>query len=135
MNDNDSILSTLGSGSTGNYYNYNTKFSWSWPNPNEWITAADVDKEELLKKLLESEDEFMPILKKYLVGYLDKIMENPEPIIKDLIREKDSRISELEKKISDLEKMLDYINGLFGLKTGILENNGLPYTTTSSHWI
>ncbi len=68
---------------------------------------GEKDKEELLTKLLESEDDLMPILKKYLVGYLDKIMENPEPIIKELIKEKDEEIKRLNKEVEELKKEVE----------------------------
>ena len=68
------------------------------------------DKEELLKKLLESENDLMPILKEYLVGYLDKILDNPEPLIKDLIKEKDEKIQELSKRLDDLEKRVSELS-------------------------
>ena len=65
------------------------------------------DKAALVEKILEDEDEFMPILKKYLVGYLDKVLENPEPLVKELIKEKDDKINELSKEVEDLKKEVE----------------------------
>ena len=100
-----------------NYYStinpiYSDTYSVSWDLTS--LLSCE-QKKELMTKLLESEDEFMPILKKYLVGYLDKILDNPEEIIKDLVKEKDSKIQELESKVSDLEKEIKDIKSLLPL--------------------
>lgn len=76
-------------------------YTWSW---NIVDMMSKVDKAALVEKILEDEDEFMPILKKYLVGYLDKVLENPEPLVKELIKEKDDKINELSKEVEDLKK-------------------------------
>ena len=68
----------------------------------------DKDKlKDLLFNFLEKEDDVMPILKEYLVGYLDKIMKDPDPIIKDLIKEKDKEINELRTEVERLKSMVD----------------------------
>lgn len=81
-----------------------TYTSWSW---NVGDMMSKEDKEALVEKILEDEDEFMPILKKYLVGYLDKVLENPEPLVKELIKEKDDKINELSKEVEDLKKEVE----------------------------
>lgn len=105
MND---ITATLTSASTSSNY-YTVSDSW---NTSPAFNLVDLllskeQREELLMKLLESEDELMPILKKYLVGYLDKIMDNPGEIIKELLKEKDTEIESLKKKVSDLEEKVN----------------------------
>ena len=92
--------STVLSNNLGNYYSYSFDLE---------SMLSKEDREKLLTRLLEDEDDLMPILKKYLVGYLDQFMENPESILKDLIKEKDNKINDLEKKIEDLEKKIDSI--------------------------
>lgn len=79
-------------------------YTWSW---NVVDMMSKEDKATLVEKILEDEDEFMPILKKYLVGYLDKVLENPEPLVKELIKEKDDKINELSKEVEDLKKEVE----------------------------
>lgn len=79
-------------------------YTWSW---NIVDMMSKEDKATLVEKILEDEDEFMPILKKYLVGYLDKVLENPEPLVKELIKEKDNKINELSKEVEDLKKEVE----------------------------
>ena len=81
-----------------------SNYTWSLNLGN---LISKEDKVELVEEILENEDEFMPILKKYLVGYLDKILENPEPLIKELIKEKDDKIDELSKEVSNLKKEVE----------------------------
>lgn len=97
------LTATLTSTSS-NYYTVSDPWSYTF---NLTDLLSKEQKEELLMKLLESEDELMPILKKYLVGYLDKIMDNPEEIIKELLKEKDIEIESLKKKVSDLEEKVN----------------------------
>lgn len=96
----NNISGSILSNNLGTYYSYSFDLD---------SILSKEDKEKLLTKLLEDEDDLMPILKKYLVGYLDQFMENPESILKDLIKEKDDKINDLEKKIEDLEKKIDFI--------------------------
>ena len=75
-----------------------------------WDLSKIMDKDklkDLLFSFLEKEDDVMPILKEYLVGYLDKIMKDPDPIIKDLIKEKDNEINELRIEVERLKSMVD----------------------------
>ena len=81
-----------------------SNYTWSL-NLGKLISKED--KEELVEEILGNEDEFMPILKKYLVGYLDKVLENPEPLVKELIKEKDDKINELSKEVEDLKKEVE----------------------------
>ena len=83
---------------------YKTSYNYSF-DLSDFISKED--KEAVIKKLLENEDDLMPILKQYLVKYLDSVMENPESIVKDLIKEKDDRISNLEKKVEKLERQIE----------------------------
>lgn len=94
-------------GTTGNYYSTNsaTSYGYSW-NLSDFIGKEE--KEKIIEKILEDEDDLMPILKQYLAKYLDSIMENPESIVKELIKEKDDRINKLEKRVEELEKQLEF---------------------------
>ena len=98
---------TMMNGITGNYYSTNsaTSYGYSW-NLSDFIGKEE--KEKIIEKMLEDEDDLMPILKQYLAKYLDDIMENPESIVKELIKEKDDRINKLEKRVEELEKQLEF---------------------------
>lgn len=97
------------------------------------LVSEDMDKEEIIKRLLENEDELMPILKKYLVGCLEKVMENPEEIIKDLIKEKDSTIEDLKKEVNDLKERLAHFENYFMMMNNLkYQQNSNPYTISST---
>ena len=101
-------METLTNSNNGRFYTSSTidpgAYTWSW---NVVDMMSKEDKAALVEKILEDEDEFMPILKKYLVGYLDKVLENPEPLVKELIKEKDNKINELSKEVEDLKKEVE----------------------------
>lgn len=111
----ESINSAITSDLTRKGYETYSSATWS-PSIKNLINIDDFisneDKVELIEKILENEDEFMPILKKYLVGYLDKILDNPEPIIKDLIKEKDDKINELNKEVEQLKEEISNIKNI-----------------------
>ena len=87
------------------------------------------DKEKIISDLLDKEDDLMPILKKYLVGYLDKIMENPDSIIDKLIKEKDTEIKELKDRVNKLEEKVNSLeNSRLNIPTP-LGPSPLPYPT------
>lgn len=103
---------------------YGTNYNISWDLTS--LLTHD-QKEELMTRLLENEDEFMPILKKYLVGYLDKILDNPEQIIKEVVMEKDEKIKNLENKVRDLESEIEKLKALSPVKLN-------PIIDTGDYW-
>jgi hypothetical protein len=110
--------------STSSYLDYctdsllGTEYSYNLSN----LLLSKEDKETLITDILESEDELMPIIKKYLVGYLDKIMENPDPIIDKLIKEKDTEIKELKDRVNQLEKQVSILKNYTPIPLGIQPN-------------
>jgi len=92
---------------------------------------SDKDKEELLMSLLDKEDDLMPILKKYLVGYLEKIMDNPKEIVKELIDDKDDKIQNLEQEIKNLRLEVDCLRKAL-LATQVPPLPYTPYTSNPS---
>ena len=116
------------SGNNGRVYTSATidpsAYTWSW---NVGDMMSKEDKAALVEKILEDEDEFMPILKKYLVGYLDKVLENPEPLIKELIKEKDEKISELSKEVEDLKKEVEALKNVRSIPTPDVPLDPNPY--------
>lgn len=91
---------------------------------------SDKDKEEILMSLLDKEDDLMPILKKYLVGYLEKIMDNPKELVKELIDDKDDKIQNLEQEIKNLRLEIDYLRN--ALLTTQVPPPYTPYTGNPS---
>ena len=92
---------------TYSYYDYD--FTDAWQN-----LIGKVDEEKIIKRLLDNEEEFIPLIKKYLVKYLDSVLENPSELVGEavekLIKEKDSEIEELKKRIDFLEKRVDILS-------------------------
>ena len=123
--------------STSNFFDYctdslqETKYSQNLGN----LLLSKEDKEKLITDILESEDELMPILKKYLVGYLDKIMENPDSIIDRLIKEKDTEIKELRDRVNQLEKQVSILENIINIPLGVQPMNPIqpnPYNPWGS---
>ena len=54
----------------------------------------------------------MPLVKNYLVKYLDKVMDEPEEIVKELIKEKDEKIVAAIKE-TDNQTLHDIVNESF----------------------
>lgn len=120
---------------SGNYVTTSTTVPYSTISTTSTYSVGGIETcntignqiEDTINNFLESEDDLMPILKKYLIGCLDKVLEDPEPLIKDLIKEKDKKIIELEEKVKDLERQIDLISGLFSpYKPPILPNTNIP---------
>ena len=105
-------------------------YSSSW-DVNFKIKDLISDKEEILLSLLDKEDDLMPILKKYLVGYLEKIMDNPKEIVKELIDDKDDKIQNLEQEIKNLRIEVDYLRNAL-LATQVPPPPYTPYTGNPS---
>ena len=89
---------------------------------------SDKDKEEVLMSLLDKEDDLMPILKKYLVGYLEKIMDNPKEIVKELIDDKYDKIQNLKQEIKNLEQEIKNLRlEVDDLRNALLTTQVPPY--------
>ncbi len=87
------------------------------------------DIKEEIKKIIEDEDEMMPLVKNYLRKYLEKVMEAPEEVIKEMIQkdkeieEQKKEISELKNAISKLEMEIDWIK-----RRGVMEGQDVTKT-------
>lgn len=123
-----------------NYY-YDYDFTDALKN---LVGANEATEERIIHRLLDNEEEFIPLIKKYLVKYLDSVLENPSELIGEavekLIKEKDSEIEELKKRIDFLEKRVDILTSnnpsdcLNGAETWISTNDTWKsniYTTTA----
>ena len=110
---------------------------------------ANLDDEELRKRIAAKinevldEDTTIEIMKKYLLGFIDKNIENPENLIKDVLVKRDEELNkykdELDKcreeidqlrvEICNLKAYLPVINPIMP-NPGIFPDPYLPLTTT-----
>ena len=113
-----STLSNGGSYTNSGYVSYTTNPYYNTWSIDSTEIAVGVDEDEIKKSIerfISSEDDMMPLIKKYLRGYLEEILDNPDIILnideayKATELELDfakTRISKLEKEIKDLKEML-----------------------------
>ena len=116
------------------YYSGNTYTTTSgyYGYENEVMDKGDIKEE--IKKIIEDEDEMMPFVKNYLRKYLEKVMEAPEEVIKEMMRkdkeieEQKKEISELKNAISELRREIDYIKGNGYTKSPYYNDLGITWT-------
>ena len=71
--------------------------------------------EAILSGIFENETDLVPLVKNYFIKYLDKVMEDPDEIIKEAIRAKDEEIKELKEDLKSLTVRLDSLTKLLSL--------------------
>lgn len=106
---------------------YNGAYDGS--NASSWTSAYDdyggfiytngkINKdlvEAILSGIFENETDLVPLVKNYFIKYLDKVMEDPDEIIKEVIRAKDEEIKELKEDLKSLNTRLDSLTKLLSL--------------------
>lgn len=88
-------------------------------------------KNSISKKinLILDEDTTIQIMKDYLLKFIDKNIDNPENLIKEVLIRKDEELNECKKEIEQLKKELNDIrNLLFYIPTN---TNPYPFYPTS----
>ena len=110
-----------------------------WEYTIDKLNLSDDTINKIIKKILDSDDDLLPLVKNYLIKYLDQVMDNPEEIIKDLIKEKDTEISRLREELDSLTKRLEKLEkerpfDLGGIKLGEVDTES-PGEWTTTNWI
>lgn len=110
-----------------------------WEYTIDKLNLSDDTINKIIKKILDSDDDLLPLVKNYLIKYLDQVMDNPEEIIKDLIKEKDTEISRLREELDSLTKRLEKLEkerpfNLGGIKLGEVDTES-PGEWTTTNWI
>lgn len=67
---------------------------------------TDEELDRVVEKVLDKEEDFMPIFRRYLTKYLDGILDDPSELVKDVIKEKDKEINRLRDQVGQLEEKL-----------------------------
>ena len=139
-------LTNLGNGivcntATGNYYSTTASCSFDpWDIAEGPETLGDVVKKRL-EDLIEDEDEMMPLIKNYLRKYLEKVMDNPDEIIKrdEEIKKQKEEIKDLKEQIKSLKEEIRVLQSYkpFGLGDYDYPSTNIPgitVTTADSSW-
>lgn len=107
-----------------------------WEYTIDKLNLSDDTINKIIKKILDSDDDLLPLVKNYLIKYLDQVMDNPEEIIKDLIKEKDTEISRLREELDSLTKRLEKLEkeSLGGIKLREVDTES-PGEWTTTNWI
>ena len=117
-----------------------------WEYTINKLNLSDDTINKIVEKILDSDDDLLPLVKNYLIKYLDQVMDNPEEIIKDLIKEKDTEISRLRGELDSLTKRLEKLEKERSFNLGELDikqaeiNTETPGSwsttqTTSTNWL
>lgn len=99
-----STISSNYTTTTAGYYSTDDSYSWTL---NGDVEIGDESVKKIIEKIFDSDNDLLPLVKNYLIKYLDQVMDNPEEIIKDLIREKDYEITKLKQKLEYLTKRIE----------------------------
>ena len=139
-------LTNLGNGivcntATGNYYSTTASCSFDpWDIAEGPETLGDVVKKRL-EDLIEDEDEMMPLIKNYLRKYLEKVMDNPDEIIKrdEEIEKQKEEIKDLKEQVKSLKEEIRVLQSYkpFGLGDYDYPSTNIPgitVTTADSSW-
>lgn len=131
----DGASTQLATGTSSiNYDSLSTATSGYWSTDNlygdtlsanaafEWTTLiSDEDMKKLVERILDNEDDLVPILKNYFAKYFESLMDNPEELIstavKEIIDKKDKEIERLGQKVAELSNKLDYLINLIHSKS------------------
>ena len=102
--------------------------------------------EAILSGIFENETDLVPLVKNYFIKYLDKVMEDPDEIIKEAIRAKDEEIKEHKEDLKSLNTRLDSLTKLLSLLEEKVQretklgggnpwdpNNNITWTTTTTY--
>ena len=116
----DYSLSTATSGYWSTDISYGDTLSTS--AAFEWTTVmSDEDLKKLVERILDNEEDLVPILKNYFAKYFESLMDNPEELIdtavKEIIDKKDKEIERLGQKVEELSNKLDYLINLIHSKS------------------
>jgi len=124
----NSAINSAASTSTVSTYNgaYDGSNASSWTSTYDYGEFADgliytngkINKdlvEAILSGIFENETDLIPLVKNYFIKYLDKVMEDPDEIIKEAIRAKDEEIKELKEDLKSLTVRLDSLTKLLSL--------------------
>lgn len=114
-----------------------TSGSYFWENgvSKNNLDLGSISDEELKNSiskkinLILDEDTTIQIMKDYLLKFIDKNIDNPENLIKEVLIRKDEELNECKKEIEQLKKELNDIrNLLFYIPTN---TNPYPFYPTS----
>lgn len=132
-------------------YSYSTYSStWDGDSQNTDVTLSAFDGiiKEKLKEIISTEDDMMPLIKRYLRDYLEEILDNP-----DIVFSNDKELQEAQKELEETKKELEETKSLLcsamsdiyrleqdirDLKCRVSELENKPsdsWTTTSSPYI
>ena len=105
----------------------------SYLNSSRWKTylgdllcadAVDTTNPEDIKDDME----LLNLLKGYLVQCAEKILDNPEELVKEVLKARDEEIKDLKKEIENLKKEIEELK-----KNGLpLDLNPYPYPWTTA---
>ena len=109
----------------------------SYLNSSRWKTYlggvlnVDVDAVDSDPEDIKDDMELLNLLKGYLVQCAEKILDNPEELVKEVLKARDEEIKDLKKEIENLKKEIEELKrDSLPVVPYPLEPN--PWTTTTA---
>ena len=113
--------------SSATYYpkSYYSTYAWDDGETSTTVVTSrklsEEDIKEIIKKIFDGDTDLLPLVKNYLIKYLDTVMDNPDEIVKELIKEKDEEINNLKKEVEDLGEKIKELEKKVS-STGVLDD-------------
>lgn len=82
----------------------NDEYTWDVLGGKFALDTETVEK--IIEKTLDKDEDLYPIVEKYLINHLEKIMDNPDKIVQKLLENKDTKIKELEEEVENLKQLV-----------------------------
>ena len=98
---------------------------------DDLLSANVVNSESTNPEDIKDDMELLNLLKGYLVQCAEKVLDNPEELVKEVLKARDEEIKDLKKEVENLKKEIEWLK-MNSLPTGMpyspLEPN--PWTTS-----
>lgn len=83
---------------------YSDEYTWDVLGGKFALDTETMEK--IIEKTLDRDEDLYPIVEKYLINHLEKIMDNPDKIVQKLLENKDTKIKELEEEVENLKQLV-----------------------------
>lgn len=98
------------------------------------LSADVVNSENTNPEDIKDDMELLNLLKGYLVQCAEKVLDNPEELVKEVLKARDEEIKDLKKEVENLKKEIEELKRN-GLPIGIPNPfESKPWTTSPYPW-
>ena len=91
--------------SASGYYDI-TSDEYTWDVLGGKLSLDTEAMEKIIEKTLDRDEDLYPIVEKYLIKQIKKIMDNPDKIVQKILENKDTTIKKLEEEVENLKRLV-----------------------------